>query len=118
MTAPAAWCHAADALEFQPAGHGAGCLVHRRAFRVLLGRASTGEEPQAADCLAFYGRNAAAFEAAAADKIARRGLAPAARFHLTSRDVRRAMGDASGRQVAAPAETLQEMAGQHAQQRP
>jgi hypothetical protein len=117
MSPSANWSEAADSVAFEPAGHGAECLVHRRAFRALMVRTSLPREPLATDCLAFFGRNAAAFQAAAAAKIAQRALPPAARFHLTSRDVRRAMNAGSGREVAA-AEPPQEIAGEHAQQRP
>jgi hypothetical protein len=84
VAAPA-WRPDIDSLAFRPAGHGGLCLVHRGAFRTLIGGAPSGE-----DCLAYFARHAAGFAAAAASKIARRGLAHDANFHLTSRDVLRA----------------------------
>ncbi|PWC80302.1 hypothetical protein TSH100_29830 [Azospirillum sp. TSH100] len=79
------WRADIDALVFQPAGHGGWCAIHRLAFRALLGT----REPGVADCLAYATAHRAAFEAAAAGKIARRGCAAAASLHLTSRDVAR-----------------------------
>ncbi|WP_372396079.1 hypothetical protein ABMY26_12680 [Azospirillum sp. HJ39] len=81
------WRAEIDALVFRPAGHGGRCAVHRLAFRALLGV----REPTAADCLAYAAAHRAAFEAAAAGKIARRGYGVAASLHLTSRDVARAL---------------------------
>jgi hypothetical protein len=79
------WRAEIDALVFRPAGHGGWCAVHRLAFRALLGK----REPAPEDCLAYAAANRAAFEAAAAGKIARRGYDVAASLHLTSRDVAR-----------------------------
>lgn len=81
------WHDASTALAFRPAGHGADCLIHRLAFRTLLGFA-----PTAADCAAYFGQHRALFERAAALKIARRRLAGSDRFHLNSRDIRRLQG--------------------------
>ncbi len=80
------WQAAIDALVFRPPGHGGVCAVHRLAFRALLGRLGT-----PADCLAHFAAHRPAFERAAAAKIARRGLDPAASLHVTSRDVARAI---------------------------
>lgn len=80
------WHAAIDAVTFRPAGHGGVCAVHRLAFRALLGRDGT-----PADCLAHVAVHRAAFERAAAAKIARRGLDASANLHLTSRDIARAM---------------------------
>lgn len=79
------WRADIDALVFRPAGHGGWCAVHRLAFRALLGR----REPTPEDCLAHAAAHRAAFEAAAAGKIARRGYDAAASLHLTSRDIAR-----------------------------
>jgi hypothetical protein len=78
------WRDDIDALAFRPRGHAGLCLVHRLAFRSLLRR-----EPVPADCLGYFDARRAAFEKAAADKIARRELPPDANFHLNSRDVQR-----------------------------
>jgi hypothetical protein len=87
----ALWRPDIDALAFHPAGHGGICAVHRLAFRALLGREGT-----PADCLAYFAGHRPAFERAAAEKIARRGLGAAASLHLTSRDVARALGSQGG----------------------
>ena len=87
LTTPPSWRDDIDSVAFQPDGHSGVCVVHRRAFRTLLGRA-----PSEQECLAFFALHAAAFAAAAAAKIARRNLAPEANFHLTSRDHLRALG--------------------------
>ncbi|MBK1839538.1 hypothetical protein JHL17_19185 [Azospirillum sp. YIM B02556] len=79
------WRADIDALVFRPQEHDGWCAVHRLAFRALLGR----REPAPEDCLAYAATHAAAFEAAAAGKIARRGYDAVASLHLTSRDVAR-----------------------------
>lgn len=79
------WRAEIDALVFRPACHDGWCAVHRLAFRALLGT----REPTPEDCLAHAAVHRAAFEAAAAEKIARRGYDVAASLHLTSRDVAR-----------------------------
>lgn len=76
------WRSDLDALAFRPAGHDGVCVVHRRAFRALLGHSGTDQ-----DCLAYFHARVAAFEAAALAKITRRHLGPMNNFHLTSRDV-------------------------------
>ncbi|MBF5095966.1 hypothetical protein F1643_17745 [Azospirillum sp. INR13] len=81
------WRNDIDALVFRPAGHGGWCAVHRLAFRALLDM----REPTPEYCLAHAAAHRAAFEAAAADKIARRGYDTAASLHLTSRDIARAL---------------------------
>jgi hypothetical protein len=78
------WLSDLDALSVQPRGHAGQCLVHRRAFRTILGF-----NPTPADCAACFLQQLSAFEAAAAVKIARAALAADANFHLTSRDVLR-----------------------------
>ena len=73
------WRDDLDALSFRPAGGDVFCMVHRLAFRTLMGRLSSKE-----DCLAWFEANRDAFEAAAKDKMAR-GVT--GNFHLTSRDI-------------------------------
>lgn len=82
---PAAWRGDLDSLEFA-VGDGA-AVVHRLAFRTLIQGEAT---PEA--CLAFFAANRPLFLTAARAKIARANLAPDARFHLTSRDLKRAGG--------------------------
>jgi len=76
------WRSDLDALAFEPDGHGSVCMVHRLAFRSLLGLAPTPD-----DCMAYFAAHAAAFHQAAAAKIARRRVRPGVSFHLTSRDL-------------------------------
>lgn len=78
------WRADLDALEFSPPGHGAPCLMHRLAFRALLGR-----DPAPAQCLAYFEARSAAFLAASTRKIAARALARSCSLHLTSRDIKR-----------------------------
>ena len=90
------WRNDVDALIFQPDGHGGACMVHRHAFRTLLRR-----NPSPEDCHSLFAAQATAFQLAAAEKIARTGMAPDTNLHLTSRDLVRAMGKltvASGEQ--------------------
>ncbi len=86
-TAPT-WRADIDSLAFRPDGHGGLCMVHRHAFRTLL---RTMPSPQA--CAEFFLAHQAAFQAAARDKVRRAGVAMDANFHLTSRDVSRALGN-------------------------
>jgi Protein of unknown function (DUF1488) len=79
------WRGDLDSLAFKPTGHAAECVVHRRAFRVLLGI-----EPDPEDCRRYFEDHRAVFENAAAAKISAKSIPPSARFHLTSRDIRRA----------------------------
>jgi len=80
----ASWRDDIDSLVFEPEGHAGCCLVHRRAFRVLLGSDAGRQE-----CIAYFGAHQGAFRAAAAAKISRGSIPPGMNFHLTSRDVRR-----------------------------
>ena len=73
------WRNDIDALEFRPAGSLRLCMVHRLAFRTLIGRL-----PEKEDCLAWFAAHRQAFETAASVKMARGG---AGNFHLTSRDI-------------------------------
>jgi hypothetical protein len=84
VSGPAVWRDDIDSLSFRPDGHAGPCVMHRLAFRTLLGR-----PPSPDECLDLFAERRAAFEAAAARKIARRRLAPSAAFHITSRDVER-----------------------------
>jgi hypothetical protein len=77
------WREDIDALQFAT-GSGGACMVHRLAFRRLVGFT-----PQRADCMAYFASHAPAFGAAAANKIALRRIAPGRNLHLTSRDIRR-----------------------------
>jgi hypothetical protein len=79
------WRSDLDSLSFRPTGHAGQCLIHRRAFRTILGF-----NPTPADCAAWFLQQQAAFQAAAAAKIGRTTLAADANFHLTSRDILRA----------------------------
>jgi hypothetical protein len=80
------WRFDIDALAFDPEGHRGSCVVHRLAFRTLLRLVPT---PDA--CMAYFTRNEEAFRASAQAKISRRRLAPGTNFHLTSRDLARAL---------------------------
>jgi hypothetical protein len=79
---PVHWRADIDSLAFEPSHHEGQCVVHRRAFRTLLGIEAT---PQA--CIDYFHAHHAVFEAAAADKIAQRDLPQDANFHLNSRDI-------------------------------
>lgn len=85
MTLASIWRLDIGSLSFQPRGHAGQCVVHRRAFATILGF-----DPTPEDCSACFQQRFAAFEAAAAAKISRAGLAADANFHLTSRDILRA----------------------------
>ena len=80
------WRHEIDALAFQPEGHRGSCVVHRLAFRTLMRFVPT---PDA--CLAYFTAHESAFRASAEAKISRRRLQPGTNFHLTSRDLARAL---------------------------
>jgi hypothetical protein len=79
---PPIWRNDIDALAFQPREHVGLCMVHRRAFRTLLG---TTPSPQ--QCVEFYTVHQEAFQAAARAKLLRTKPPSTANFHLTSRDV-------------------------------
>jgi len=82
--AGALWRSDIDALVFPVDAHAASCMVHRRAFRTLLGF-----DPAPADCLRHFGEHAPAFRSAAAAKIAQKKLVAGTNLHLTSRDIAR-----------------------------
>ena len=84
------WRDDLDALAFCPAAHDGWCVVHRLAFRRLLGFT-----PAPHDCMAFFKEYARTFQSAANTKIAGRHLPPDANFHLTSRDLAWALGNIS-----------------------
>lgn len=98
-----------DFLTFTPPGHRGACVVHRRAFRVLLRGCASLE-----DCERFLAHHRGAFDRAALDKKTRARLGPDARFHINSRDIRRAL---SGLELGS-AESAQEIAGQGSEERP
>jgi hypothetical protein len=78
------WRSDIDALAFRPDGGQGYCMVHRRAFRTLLGFS-----PSPDDCETFFRANRSAFQAAAQAKILEKNIARGLNFHLTSRDVAR-----------------------------
>jgi hypothetical protein len=80
------WHPDIDALSFQPEQHLGRCFIHRRAFQTLLGAPSSIE-----DCQNYFIAHVVAFQVAAAAKVARDRLEPAANFHLNSRDIKRAL---------------------------
>lgn len=80
------WRDDIDALAFQPEGHRGMCVVHRLAFRTLMRVV-----PTADGCIAYFSTHEGAFHASAQAKISRRGLEPGTNFHLTSRDLARAL---------------------------
>jgi hypothetical protein len=79
------WRSDLGSLSFQPRGHAGQCLIHRRAFKTILGF-----NPTPDDCAALFQQRQPAFQAAAAAKIGQAALAADANFHLTSRDILRA----------------------------
>jgi len=99
-TSVSSWRVDIDSLSFQPRDHAALCMVHRRAFGTLLGFL-----PRPEDCRRYFDANRAAFEQAAAAKIARANLRADANFHLTSRDVSRARGECRDKGKGASAES-------------
>jgi hypothetical protein len=82
----ATWRSDIDALMFEADGQHGLCMVHRHAFRTLLRSV-----PAPEDCLTYFRTHEHAFQAAAAAKISRKKLAEGVNFHLTSRDVARAL---------------------------
>ena len=80
------WRDDIDALAFQPEGHDGTCMVHRLAFRTLMRIVPTSDA-----CVAYFAANERAFRASAQAKINRKGLEPRTNFHLTSRDLTRAV---------------------------
>ena len=89
------WRHDIDALVFRPHGHDGSCFIHRLAFRSMRGEVSQ------EDCEAYFRVHRQAFERAAQTKIRGAGLTMDLNFHLTSRDVRRAL-TAAGQLASRP----------------
>ncbi|WP_244622885.1 DUF1488 family protein [Microvirga brassicacearum] len=79
------WREDIDSLAFRPDGHNGLCVVHRLAFRALVGARLSPEI-----CLAYFREHRARFNDAARAKAGRKGLPAHSNFHLTSRDLRRA----------------------------
>jgi len=82
------WRHDVDALVFRPNGHEGSCFIHRLAFRSISG------EGDREGCEAYFQAHRVAFERAAQAKIRRASVPMEENFHLTSRDVRRALTEA------------------------
>ena len=82
------WRYDVDALVFRPNGHEGSCFIHRLAFRSMSG--DVGQE----GCEAYFRGHREAFERAARAKIRTANLGMEQNFHLTSRDVRRAITEA------------------------
>lgn len=78
------WRDDIDSLAFRPDSHAGWCVMHRRAFRTLLGF-----EPTPQDCLEYFDREQLAIRKAASKKTQRATIAPDQNFHLNSRDIRR-----------------------------
>ena len=82
----AEWRDDLDALQFAAGDGGASCMIHRLAFRRLIGR-----EPDKQLCLDWYNDKVAVFQAAAIDKMTRLNLPKDRNLHIDSRDVSRQM---------------------------
>lgn len=85
-TATHFWRDDIDSLAFQPDEHNGLCVIHRRAFRALLGFL-----PEPNDCCAYFENQQDIFQRAAAAKIARAVVLSENSFHLNSRDIRLAL---------------------------
>jgi hypothetical protein len=103
MQSAAEWREDIDALQFA-AGERRACMLHRLAFRRLLGR-----DPRRDDCMAYFAAHDGVFRAAAALKIARHAIARGRNFHLTSRDIARQ--GAAARNLQAKLETGRGVSG-------
>ena len=79
------WRHDINTLMFRPDGHRGGCFIHRLAFRSLSGSCSR------ESCETYFRENRDAFERAAQVKMTRGNVPTEQNFHLTSRDIRRAL---------------------------
>ena len=75
------WHPDIDALSFWPECHPGRCFIHRRAFQTLMG---VPPSSPVEDCQNYFMIRVAAFQVAAAAKIARDLLDPLANFHLNS----------------------------------
>jgi hypothetical protein len=78
------WREDIDSLAFYPSQHNGSCVIHRLAFRSLLGFAPTRD-----DCANYFSAHRELFEHAAQAKILRKNIAGDASFHLNSRDLKR-----------------------------
>jgi hypothetical protein len=85
MRLEATWRPDLDALQFH-AGNGSLCVVHRLAFRVLLGKV-----PKPAECLEYVRANPAVFAAAARRRLDAERETGRRSFHLNSRHIRRSI---------------------------
>lgn len=90
MTLTVFWRDDLDAVAFEIPRHDALCVMHRRAFRVII------PTPDPQSCIDFVKRNPDAFLLAARAKIRREALPRGRNLHINSRDLRRAL-DALGR---------------------
>jgi hypothetical protein len=77
------WREDIDSLAFKPARHEGLCVVHRRAFRTLLGF-----DPAPNDCCGYFENKQSIFESAALKKISTANINVIGNFHLNSRDIR------------------------------
>jgi hypothetical protein len=91
------WRAEIESVAFRPDGHRGVCVVHRRAFETLLGRAASPE-----DCAEYLQAHQAIFEQAAAAKIARAALQSHDNFHLTSRDIARQLSESNSSSHVSP----------------
>jgi hypothetical protein len=88
MALTAIWRDDLDALQFAAGDGGALCMIHRLAFRRLIGTI-----PDREACLAWFAAHADVFAAAALDKMTRLDLLRDRNLHIDSRDVLRQMPD-------------------------
>ena len=86
MGESAVWREDIDSLAFIPGWHAGQCVVHRLAFRVLVG-----PSPTPGTCMTFFLDHRSIFDEAARAKAALKRLPLDANFHLTSRDLRRVL---------------------------
>lgn len=78
------WRDDIDSLAFRPEGHEGWCVMHRRAFRTLLGF-----EPTPQDCMDYFNNERQTFQQAAREKIRLASIVSESNFHLNSRDIQR-----------------------------
>jgi hypothetical protein len=78
------WRDEIDSLAFRPDGHEGWCVIHRRAFRTLLGF-----DPTPQDCMGYFDRERPAFQQAALKKIRISSIESETNLHLNSRNIRR-----------------------------
>lgn len=80
------WREDIDSLAFHPDGHKGLCVIHRRAFRTLLGFS-----PESKDCFVYFENRRDIFQHAATEKISRARVLADGSFHLNSRDIRQTL---------------------------